>query len=176
MRKVAWLTVVLLLLAGASVFAAETPKIGFVDLVRALNESDSGQKAKADLEFLIKSKQITIDEKGKAIEKGKSDLEKQASVLSSEARRTKEEELERLIREYQRLVSDSQADVKKKEGELTGDILKDIRAIIQKIGQDEGYTIILENAEGLILFSKKEIDLTDIVIKKHNESKAKIKK
>jgi outer membrane protein len=176
MRKVAWLVVVILLLTGTSVFAADTLKIGFVDLVKALNESESGKKAKADLEFLIKSKQVAIDEKGKAIEKGKNDLEKQASVLSQDARKSKEEELERLIREYQRLVSDSQSEVKKKEGELTGDILKEIRTIVQKIGQDEAYTLILENAEGQILYSLKEIDLTDSVIKKHNESKAKSKK
>lgn len=176
MRKVVWLVVVALLLTGSSVFAADTLKIGFVDLVKALNESESGKKAKADLEFLIKSKQVAIDEKGKAIEKGKTDLEKQASVLSQDARKSKEEELERLIREYQRLVSDSQSEVKKKEGELTGDILKDIRTIIQKIGEEEAYTLILENAEGQILYSKKEIDLTDVVIKKHNESKTKSKK
>lgn len=176
MRKVAWLVVVVLLLTGTSVFAADPLKIGFVDLVKALNESESGKKAKADLEFLIKSKQVAIDEKGKAIEKGKNDLEKQASVLSQDARKSKEEELERLIREYQRLVSDSQGEVKKKESELTGDILKDIRAIIQKIGQDEAYTLILENAEGQILYSTKDIDLTDAVIKKHNEAKSKSKK
>ncbi len=176
MRKVAWLVVVALLLTGTSVFAADTLKIGYVDLVKALNESEAGKKAKSELEFLIKSKQVAIDEKGKAIEKGKNDLEKQASVLSQDARKSKEDELERLIREYQRLVSDSQAEVKKKEGELTGDILKNIRAIIQKIGQDEAYTLILENAEGQILYSKKEIDLTDAVIKKHNEANVKSKK
>jgi len=176
MRKVVWLAVVVLLLTGTSVFAADSAKIGFVDLVKALNESESGKKAKTDLEFLIKSKQVTIDEKGKTIEKGKNDLEKQASVLSQEARKSKEEELERQIREYQRLVSDSQSEVKKKESELTGDILKEIRTIIQKIGQDEAYTLILENAEGQILYAIKEIDLTDLVIRKHNESKAASKK
>jgi outer membrane protein len=176
MRKVAYLVVVALLLSSTSVFAADTIKIGFVDLVKALNESESGKKAKADLEFLIKSKQVAIDERGKAIEKGKTDLEKQASVLSQDARKSKEEELERLIREYQRLVSDSQSEVKKKEGEMTGDILKEIRTIIQKIGQDEAYTVILENAEGQILYSVKEIDLTDTVIKRYGESIAKTRK
>ena len=175
MRKAVWLAALLIFLSGSSVFAADT-KIGFVDLVRALNESDSGKKAKADLEYMIKSKQVTIDEKGKSIEKAKGDFEKQVSVLSAEAKKTKEEELERLIREYQRLVQDSQNDVKKKEGELTGDILKELRVIIQKIGQDEGYTLILESAEGQILFAKKEIDLTESVIKKINEVKTKPKK
>jgi hypothetical protein len=43
------------------------------------------------------------------------------------------------------------------------------------MGEDGGYTIILENADGLVLFSKKDINLTDVVIKKYNESKAKSK-
>lgn len=176
MRKAVWLVVIILLLGSKAVFAADTPKIGYVDLIRALNESESGKKAKTDLEFLIKSKQGPIDDKGKAIEKGKNDLEKQASVLSPEARKAKEEELERQIREYQRLVSDSQTEVKKKEGDLTGDIIKDIRAVIQKIGQDEGYTLILESSEGQILYAAKEGNLTDSVIKKYNESAGKAKK
>jgi len=178
MKKAAWLVVVLLLLTGGSSWAAEliTVKIGYVDLVKALNESESGKKAKADLEFLIKTKQTTIDEKGKAIEKVKADIEKQSSVLSPDARKAKEEEMERLLRDYQRLVADSQNEVKKKESELTGDILKDLRAIVQKMGENEGYTLILESAEGQILYAKKESDLTETVMKKYNESKAKPKK
>jgi outer membrane protein len=178
MKKVACLVVVLLILTGTSALAAEviTVKIGYVDLVKALNESESGKKAKTDLEFLIKTKQTSIDEKGKAIEKTKADLEKQSSVLSPDARKAKEEEMERLLRDYQRLVADSQNEVKKKESEITGDILKDLRAIVQKIGEEEGYTLILESAEGQILYAKKEADLTEIVLKKYNESKAKSKK
>ncbi|MEW6109922.1 MAG: OmpH family outer membrane protein [Nitrospirota bacterium] len=175
MRKTVFLLVFIMLFTVRAVYAEEL-KIGYVDLVKTLNESDTGKKAKTDLEFLIKSKQSTLDEKGKTIEKLKGDLEKQSSVLSQEARKSKEEEMERLIREYQRLVADSQNEVKKKESELTGEIIKEIREIIQKIGQDEGFTIILENADGLILFSRKEIDLTEKVIKKYNESKAKSKK
>ena len=175
MKKFVCFLVFIILLAGQSAYA-EDIKMGFADLVKALNESDSGKKAKADLEFLIKSKQTAIDEKGKAIEKLRSDLEKQSSVLSPEARKTKEEELERLIRDYQRMVSDAQNEIKKKESEFTGDILKEIRTIIEKMGQEDGYTMIIENAEGIILFSKKDLDLTEAVIKKFNESKAKTKK
>jgi outer membrane protein len=175
MKRVVWLAVVFLMITGSSGLAAEmiTVKIGHVDLVKALNESEAGKKAKTDLEFLIKTKQSTIDEKGKAIEKAKADIEKQASVLSPDARKAKEEELERLLRDYQRLVSDSQNEVKKKEGELTGEIIKELRAIVQKIGQEEGYTLILESAEGQILYATKDIDLTETVKKKFNESRAK---
>jgi outer membrane protein len=178
MKRAVWLAAVILFTTVGLVSAAEiiTVKIGYVDLVKALNESESGKKAKSDLEFMIKNKQSSLDEKGKVIEKGKADLEKQSSVLSADARKAKEEELERLLRDYQRLVADSQGEVKKKEGELTGEIVKEIRAIVQKIGQDENYTLILESAEGQILYAQKEVDLTESVIRKYNESKAKAKK
>ncbi|MEW6738313.1 MAG: OmpH family outer membrane protein [Nitrospirota bacterium] len=151
---------------------AETLKIGIVDLLKALNESESGKRAKTDLESLIKSKQASIEEKGKNIEKLRTEFEKQAAIISPEAKKAKEEELERLIRDYQRIVADSQAEVKKKEGELTGEILKDLREMINKIAQEEGYTLILEHAEGLVLYANKSLDLTDKVIKRYNESKA----
>jgi outer membrane protein len=154
--------------------AAENIKVGVIDVQKALNDSDSGKKAKTDLESLIKSKQVVIDEKGKTIEKMKADIEKQASVLSADARKTKEEELEKLIREYQRLVQDSQAEVKKKEAELTEGILKDIREIVDKAGEEEGYTIIVE--KGMTVYSHKGIDITEGVIKKFDELRAKAKK
>jgi outer membrane protein len=152
--------------------AADTRKGGSVDLLKALNESEAGKRAKTDLESLIKSKQTSIEEKGKNIEKLRADFEKQAAIISPEAKKAKEEELERLLRDYQRIVADSQAEVKKKEGELTGEILKDLREMINKIAQEEGYTLILEHAEGLVLYSNKSLDLTDKVIKRYNESKA----
>jgi len=80
------------------------------------------------------------------------------------------------VRDYQRLVQDSQNEVKKKEGEITGGILKELRDIVDKIGQEEGYSLILENVEGIILYSRKDLDITDRVIKNYNDWKAKQKK
>lgn len=175
MKKVIFVLLITVLCAG-SAFADNTFKIAIVDLARALNESDSGKKAKTELEGLVKSKQTEIDRRGREIEELRINLEKQASVLSQDARKSKEDELERMIREYQRLVSDSQADIKKKEKELTDDILKDLRALVEKIGEEEGYGLIFEDAEGLILHAKKELDLTERIIKQFNESRAKGKK
>lgn len=154
--------------------AADTVKFGSIDVQKVLNESDAGKKAKSDLESLIKSKQSTIDERGKAIDKMRSDIEKQASVLSAEARKSKDEELEKQIREYQRLVQDSQAEIKKKEAELTDTILKDIKEMVDTIGQAEGYSLIIE--KGMVLYSDKGIDITDNILKKYDESKAKSQK
>ncbi len=161
---------------AGSAFGADGVKIGYVDLRVALNESDSGKKAKAELESVIKTKQAAIDEKGKTIDRMKQELEKQASALSADAKKSKEDEIERLVRDYQRLVQDAQNDVKKKESEITGSILKELRDVVDKIGQADGYSLILENVEGIILYSRKDLDITDRVIKNYNEWKAKQKK
>jgi len=43
--------------------------------------------------------------------------------------------------------------------------------VIQKLGADEGFSIILEKNEQLVLFSSKAIDITDKVIKAHDAQK-----
>jgi outer membrane protein len=149
--------------------AAEVNKIGAIDLQKVLNECEAGKKAKTDLEALIKSKESVIEDKSKEIEKLKSEMQKQASALSSEAKKSKEDELEKLVRDYQRTVQDSQAEVKKKEGELTEAIIKGVHDIVERIGKEEGYTLIIEKS--LVLYTNKDLDITDSVIKEYNKSK-----
>ncbi len=103
------------------------------------------------------------------------EFEKQSSVLSAEAKKTKEVEIEKAVREYQRFVQDSQNEMKKKESDATVSILKELREVIDKIGREDGYSLILENVEGIILYSKKDLDITDRVIKNYNDFKSKKK-
>jgi len=157
----------------SATFAKETVKVGVVDLLRALNESESGKKARAELESLIKSKQEPIEEKGRRSEALRADLEKQAAVLSADARKARTEEIVRLERDFQRLIADSQAEVQRKQMELENKILKDLRNAINAIAQEGKYSLIIERADGLVLYVDKSIDITDAVIKKYNELKGK---
>lgn len=148
-------------------------KIGYVDLGRALNDSKRGKDAKAELESLVKQKQSQIDELEKKINSQRAEFEKQAGVLSEKARQEKQAEIEKAIQDYQKLVQDSQAEVEKKRRDLTTAILKELKNIIDEIGKKEGYTIILESSDGLILYSKEGLDLTERVIKLYDERQKK---
>jgi len=157
------------LILPAYAHAAGDSKIGIIDLQRVLNECEAGKKAKTNLEALIKSKESAIEEKSKEIEKLKNELQQQASALSAEAKKNKEDELEKLLRDYQRTVQDSQAEVKKKEGELTETIIKGVHEIVERIGKEEGYIIIIERS--LALYANQDLDITDRIIKEYNKSK-----
>ncbi len=158
------------LLNGAlsRVNAAEI-KMGFVDIDRAANDSEEGKKAVSGLKDFMSTRQASITDKGKAIEKMKSDLDKQGGIMSPDAKKSKIEELERSEREFQRIVSDANQEFEKKRRELTESVYKEIIDIVGKYGQAEKYTVILPVQS--LLYSEKTLDLTDIIIKKFNESK-----
>ena len=43
--------------------------------------------------------------------------------------------------------------------------------VIQKVGMDEGYTLILEKNENIVLYVSKAIDITDRVVKAYDAQK-----
>jgi outer membrane protein len=93
--------------------------------------------------------------------------------MSAEARKNKEDDLDRLTREYQRGLTDSQTEVRKKESELTGNIVKELRRIINDVANEEKYDLVLDNNPALVAYVNKGIDITDEVIKKLDELRGK---
>jgi outer membrane protein len=173
MKKILLLTLCSVLLYVAPAGAVDALKIGFVNLERIFAESDSGKKARADIEAIEKSKKAVIEEKVNSLKKIEEEITKQSSVLSAEAKKAKEEEMVQLQRDVQKLVAEARAELQKKESGLTNAILKDVSDIVDAIGYEEGYIIILRSE--VVLSAKKELDLTGAVIKRLNEGKVKAK-
>lgn len=178
MRRIFLLCMLMVLAFSSRAFSAGqleregtlvTVKIGFVNLQQALNESEAGKKAKTELEAIIKQKQENIEAKVAEHKKFKEDMEKQAVVLSDEALKKRKEELDRMERDVQRLITESNNEVQKLQREREVAILKEIDALITKLGKEEHYTLILP-AE-TVLYSPAEADITERLIKMYNESK-----
>jgi outer membrane protein len=73
---------------------------------------------------------------------------------------------------YQRAMGDLQQELRQKEGEMTGDILKELEKIVTEIGKADKFTIILERSQ--ILYSDQATDITNKVIEVFNSrSKSK---
>ena len=175
MKKIFAITIIVL---GISAFAAQGAevKIGCVDLNKALNESVRGAEAKKTLNDMVVTKQTVIDKMKGDVEKLEEEIEKQASVLTPEGKKEKEEQRDKLRKDIQRTFGDSQEEIKKKEMELMQGIIKDLRDIVNKIGEEEGYSAIFEISEGNVVYWTKKLDITDKVIKRYNESAPKTTK
>ena len=75
-----------------------------------------------------------------------------------------------------RLVDDLQKELQKKEQELLGRVLRDLDGVIQKVGKEKGYLLIVERKQGGIVYGAPEIDVTDEVIKVFDDDAKKAKK
>jgi outer membrane protein len=69
-------------------------------------------------------------------------------------------------------MTDYQQHLRQREGEMTGDILKELEKIVSEVGKAEKFTLILERSQ--ILYSDQGIDITNKVIEAYN-SRAKSK-
>jgi outer membrane protein len=104
-------------------------------------------------------------EKQKELQTMKETLEKQAPMLTQESRAAKEKEFQGKVRDYQRWLEDNQKEIQQKGTEMERTISAGLLKVIKKMGEDEGYTFILEKNEMIVLFSSRSIDLTDQAIK-----------
>jgi outer membrane protein len=101
----------------------------------------------------------------------KDTIEKQAPMLTPEARTSKEKEFQLKGREFQRWVEDYQNELNQKRMEVERTISMGLQKVIQKVGTEEGYTLIVEKNETIVLFAAKSIDLTDKIIKLYDSQR-----
>jgi len=167
MRTIVSVLVAALLLGSAA--AAQSIKIGYVDLQRALNESNAGKRAKEQFKGQVDKLQAQLKKQKDDIDGMKEQLEKKASVMKDEERQNLEEGYRKKLRDFERNYKDSQADLQRKDNELTGAILKELQEVIKGYGDREDYTMILESNSSAVLYGAKGSDLTDTVIELYNK-------
>lgn len=137
----------------------EPPKIGVVDVVRVINESIEGKKANAEVNDLVKAKQATIRKNTETVEKLKKSLETEPKA--------KKDEFKKATVGHQKLVAAADGEVKQKAAELRKVVIEHIRKVLETIGQEEKFVLILTNEN--VGYSQKSIDITEKVIKKYDE-------
>ena len=146
-------------------------KIGSVDIQKAVNECSTGKEAKKALTKEVEQFQSLISEKQKELQDMKESLEKQGLMLTPEARAAREKELQTRSRDFQRWGEDVQNELTQRRTEMEKNIFAGLQKVIQKLGADEGYTLIFEKNENIVLFIPKSTDITDLVIKAYDARK-----
>lgn len=157
------------LLGGPMITWAEDMKIGYVDLQKALNEAEAGKKAKETFKGEVDRMENSLERKKQELEKLKDELEKKGLLLKEEERDSLERDYRQKLRDFERQYKDSQQELQIKDRELTGRILEDLRQVVQEMGEQGSYTVILEGNNTVVLYGSKAIDLTETVIKTYNQ-------
>lgn len=171
MNRIFSLALVVFLLLGFQHYAvcAEKAKFGIVDIERFQDESKSFQKTRGELKTKFDSLQKELDKKKAELLEIEAELKKQSMMLSLDAKEDKRRELERKRRHYKYLAEDSTEEMKQAQLYARKELAKELEKVVNMIGKQEGFTMIIEKRTiGLVYFDK-AIDITDRVIKAYDK-------
>ncbi|MFH1830782.1 MAG: OmpH family outer membrane protein [Pseudomonadota bacterium] len=159
--------------SGKGVAYVGDSKIGYVDFNRALNEVYDGENAKKRLRNEFKEKQQKLDRLQDELTSMKEAIDRDRLLLSSDVIKSKEKAYRQKLTDVQRRFAEFQLEMSEREAHLTEEILDRLKKIVKFIGDDEGYALILEKSQEIILYAPGAYDLTDRVIKQYNSGGSK---
>jgi outer membrane protein len=160
------LALAMVLVTNAS---AQELKIGYVDLQRALNDSEPGRKAKEEFKKQVDKLQVDLKKQKDELDGMKDRLEKKALVMKEDERREMEKDYQRKLRDFERSYKDSQGELQLKDNELTRALLQELQTVIAEYGKNGSYTVILELSSSSVLYGDPKVDLTDQIIAAYNK-------
>lgn len=157
-------------IVSISAFGLEN-RVGYIEMQRAIQSTNAGQKAKSDLDKEFSKRKASLDKRKADIEKSGQDLEKKGSILSEEALGKKQADLQAEMVQFQKQVNDSQLEMQKMQGELLQPILDKMQKAVERVATARGYSIVLEKSERNVVFAAKDVDVTDAAIKEFESMK-----
>ena len=138
-------------------------KIGFVNLVKLIENAPQGEAATKKIEAEFSPRDNDLRKKQKKIQNLEADLEKNALVMKQSDRASKEAEITRLKRSLKREADEFNEDINLRRNEELKVLQKVVREAISEVGKENNFDIIL--AEGVLYVSDKA-NITELVLKK----------
>jgi outer membrane protein len=155
-------------LLGGKVYGAEVQKIGVIDFQEIFSKSNPGKLLIDEIKSRGKKMEETLKEKGAEIEELRKALDQKALVLSDDAREEKEQELGAKFNDLKSLQKRYTDVLRDLEINSVKRVRKDVLEIVQEIGREAGYSLIIDRRGGGVVYAPKAIDITGKVIEKYN--------
>lgn len=154
-------------MAALPVSAAEN-KIGFIDLQKAISSTKDWKRSFAAFKASFQKEKKVIAKKEERIKKMLESLNKQSFVLDPKLKKKKEDEFRKEKVAFERYVEDQNNEFARKEKEMTQRFLKQMIEVVQKLGKEKKFTMILEKKA--VLYNDEGRDLTDLAVKLYDRT------
>jgi len=152
---------------------AQNVRIGFVDSQRIFNEYKSAQEAQDRFSREIQSWRTEADDRRRQVDELRNELKDQDPLLSEAKKLEKESTLQKAVSDYDRFVQDfwgPNGKVQRLNDEITREVIGKVRDAVELLANREGYDLVLDAADGNVIFGVKSLDLTQRVLDELNKS------
>jgi len=150
------------LLAGAAV-AADRP-LGVVDSQRIADEYDAARDAQEKYQKFLRELELEVADKEKELTRLAEEIESQKMLLGEEALAAKVQQFEQRRAEYFQFRETIDQRAEQEYTSKITPILDQVKTIVDRIGKEKGYGLIIDSAALTVLFLDADYDLTDEVL------------
>jgi outer membrane protein len=163
---------------GQAPMAQAQVKLAFVDSDRIFAEYSKTREAQESFNREVQELSKTAREKKTEIDEMQRKLDQQAPMLSEAKRDQETQALQQKVSEYEAFIQEywgPTGKISKLNEDYLRPIIDRVHRIVQDIGNNEGYQLILDAADGNIVYGDKTLDLTDRVLSRlRDEDEGKI--
>src|SRR2546426_3634960 len=159
-----------LLLGPVLIFAparAADVRIGYIDSARIFQEYSVAKDAQAQFDRKVEGWRAQSAEKENLVNQLRAEVRDQGPILSTLKRQEKEEALQRAVSDYERFLQDiwgPQGRAVQENEQATGEVVAQIRSVVEKIASQKGLVMVLDSAGGFLLYADHSLDLTSEVL------------
>jgi outer membrane protein len=156
-------------LGAAAPTARAEEKIGVVDIDQALNSTEEGKAAREELSRKKREAQGKLEPMVERFQEMQEELKSKRFVLSEEVLYQKQLDLVELKTEIDNRAKELEDKWKVDKERLEGPLRKKLIQIVEEIGKEEGFSLILARGAGGMLYNREALDITDMVIERFNK-------
>ena len=154
--------------AAVAMPAAAQNKIAVIDVQRVVTESDPGKEVMQRLKAVTDAK----SQEGQALQQQFVALQEQFNKQRFTVSESRQAEMSKEIEDKQiairRFQDDAQREVQEAQRRELGGLEERILPIINKVGQEQSFTLIFNKFQSGLVYADETVDITDEVIRRFN--------
>jgi outer membrane protein len=154
--------------AAVAMPAAAQNKIAVIDVQRVVTESDPGKEVMQRLKAVTDAK----SQEGQALQQQFAALQEQFNKQRFTVSESRQAEMSKEIEDKQiairRFQDDAQREVQEAQRRELGGLEERILPIINKVGQEQSFTLIFNKFQSGLVYADETVDITDEVIRRFN--------
>jgi len=147
-------------------------KIGVINVERLVQESALGKEAFNRVKKLNDQKKDEADKLSKELRDMEQKLADQGSALADDKRESLQKTYQEKAIAFKRFQDDANRDLEAAQKKELADLEKRVFPVINQVGKEKGYTLILNKFQSGLVYADDSVDVTDEVLKVFNTTVA----
>jgi len=169
-RSLAFIGTIALAFPAALAAQATSPKIGVMNVLRAIVECNEGKQANEEFQKKFEAKREELSKKQKEIETLQQQLKSQSATLNQEARAGLTRSIEVKNTDLQRSQEDAEKEFNELRNQIFNRIGSKLAPLVQQYAKEKNFTLVLDSSSQTtqLTYVDPATDITDEVVKRYN--------